>query len=484
MSSHFFARRVSRTWVLGSALLGVLSGIGLAWVGWRVSTTILGLAVILMPLLLMRRSWTILLALGLGLTLGLWRGGAMLSKLSAYQPHYFEKVELIGTVMDDPAYAAQPAQLEFYIGDILLNGVTRPGKIRVRSVTASVLRGDKVSVKGKLYPGFASWQGSLSFAQVRVLEHSQSWLEGFRREFFAGTYSSVSEPQASLGLGFLVGTRGLLPDELTDQLRRTGLSHIVAVSGYNLTILVRLARRAGFKFSKRLAALFAISLVTGFLAIAGGSASIVRASAVVAFALSAWYCGRRISPLILLLLSSALTALINPLFFWFDLGWWLSFAAFFGILIVAPLLKTLLFKKRKLRSLTEILLETTSAQIMTIPLTLTVFGEFSVVALLANLLILPLVPFAMLFSFVAGVGGMLLPAAIAAWLAWPAQILLGCMVELIRLLSRPGWAFLNEVNMPSSSLLLGYSLLLVLSGGMYWWTRKRQVAAFTESVIE
>jgi competence protein ComEC len=474
---------VKRIWLIGSLLLGCLFGIALSWLGWRVSITTLSLALLAVPLLWLRQMWLLPVALGLGLAVGVWRGGAVLTQLGGYETHYSQKVAISGTVIDDPTYAGEPPQLEFHIESVTIDGTSLPGKVRVRSIDASVLRGDRVVVEGKLFPGFASWQGSISYAKVHVINHSANWLERFRRNFLAGTYSALPDPQASLGLGFLVGTRGLLPEELTSQLQRTGLTHIVAVSGYNLTILVRFARRTGSKFSKRLAALLAVGLVLGFLAIAGGSASIVRASAVVAFALSAWYYGRRISPIILLLLSSAATALLNPLFFWFDLGWWLSFVAFFGILIVAPLLKTLLFKDKKPHSLVQILLETSSAQLMTIPLTVSVFGELSMMALIANVIILPLVPFAMLLSFRAGLGGMLLPAA-ASWIAWPAQLLLGFMVAVVELLARPSWALLGNMSPPRGFMIASYFILGITSLGLYWWLRRRKLLVFTESVIE
>ncbi len=474
---------VRRTWLIGSLLLGCLSGIALSWPGWRINTTELGVVLILSPLLLLRRAWLLPIAFGLGLAIGVWRGGTVLTRLRGYEAYYFHKVEITGMVIDDPVYAGEPPQLEFHVQNIMMGDKTLPGKVRVRSIDASVLRGDRVVVTGKLYPGFASWQGSVSYGEVTVVNHSSNWLERFRRDFFAGTYSALPDPQASLGLGFLVGTRGLLPEELTNQLQRTGLTHIVAVSGYNLTILVRFARRLGSKFSKRLAAFLAIGFVLGFLTIAGGSASIVRASTVVAFALSAWYYGRRIAPLILLLLSSAITALINPLFFWFDLGWWLSFVAFFGILIIAPLLRSLIFKDKKPHSLVEILLETSSAQLMTIPLTMSVFGEFSMMALIANVIILPLVPFAMLLSFITGLGGMLLPGA-ASWIAWPAQMLLGFMVETIEFLSKPTWSLLGDITPPRGFMLASYFVLGLASYGMYWWLHRRHRPVYTESVIE
>lgn len=472
------------SWLLGLGLVGCLAGIALSWYGWRAELTLVLSFVALTPLLRLKRWWGLAVVSGLGLTTGLWRGGMLVAELDLYRQFYFQEVTFSGVVDDDPAYASEPAQLEFFVDQVVIGQEKLPGKIRVRSFANTILRGDRVVVRGKLYPGFASWQGSISYAEVEVIAHSSNLLESLRRNFFASIYSVLPEPQAGLGLGFLVGTRGLLPDALTAQLRRTGLTHIVAVSGYNLTILVRFARKFGAKLSKRLGFLLAITLVSGFLVVTGGSASVVRAAVVVAFALSAWYYGRRVPPLTLLLLSSAVTAMLNPLFFWFDLGWWLSFAAFFGVLIMAPLLRRTVFGRVKnMHWLPRIALETTSAQLMTIPLTLTVFGEFSTIALLANVIILPLVPFAMLFSFIAGVVGMI-STGLGYWLAWPAQTLLRFMTEVIEVASRPDWAFITDIDTPATVLPIGYMLLICLSMVMYMRLRRRQKVVFTDSVIE
>jgi competence protein ComEC len=90
-------------------------------------------------------------------------------------------------------------------------------------------------------------------------------------------------------------------------------------------------RKAG-----KLAAASAVVLMLGFIAMTGASASIVRAVVVSSLSLAAWYVGRRPRPLVIILLAAAITAGWNPIYLWSDIGWYLSFLAFFGILILAP----------------------------------------------------------------------------------------------------------------------------------------------------
>src|SRR5581483_4964968 len=154
----------------------------------------------------------------------------------------------------------------------------------------------------------------------------------------------------------------------------------------------------------------------------GFSASIVRAALVSILSLWAWYYGRRVKPMVLISLAAAITALWNPFYIWADLGWWLSFLAFFGVLVISPLITNRLFKKTP-KLFTLVFLETLSAELMTLPLILMTFSQLSIVALIANLLVVPLVPLAMLLSTVAGAAGFITPQ-IAGWLALPARLLL------------------------------------------------------------
>lgn len=471
------------SWLVLTGLIGVLAGLGLARIGFVPQATVIWLCVAITPLIGLRRWWSLAIMLLLGLAIGGWRGQLVQTDLASYENYQFQDVELVGIVQDDPTYH-ESGQLEFYVTDLTLGEQNVRGRVRVRGFTGAlaIRRSDRVKVAGQLYPGFASWQGSISYSEIAVVERDSSVITTLRRNFLAGVYTALPEPQASLGLGFLVGTRALLPVELTEQLRRVGLTHIVAVSGYNLTILVRFARRLGMRFSKRLAVLLAVGLLAVFITTTGVPPSVARATVVAGLALSAWYYGRRVSPVTLLLASSAVTAYINPLYLWSDLGWWLSFLAFFGILIVAPLVRRRLWGQRKLHWLPAIMVETACAQLMTLPLTMAVFGELSVIALLANILVLPLVPFAMLLTFAAGLAGMVAPV-LAGWVAWPARVLLSFMTEVVSLLAEPKWVLLN-LKLTTVAAGAIYIIIAVLTVWSYRLLRRRYKVVFEHSVIE
>jgi competence protein ComEC len=240
-------------------------------------------------------------------------------------------------------------------------------------------------------------------------------------------------------MGYLLGQRRALPADLAAALVVTGLTHVVVASGYNLTILVRLARRLFVNVSKYLATLSSVMMILGFMAVTGASPSMTRAGLVSGLSLAAWYYGRRFHPLVLLPFAAAVTVLIDTTYAWNDLGWQLSFAAFAGVMVLAPLLQRYFFGDKKPGIIRQILGETISASIMTLPILILAFGQFSNVALMTNLLILPLVPLAMLLTFITGIGAIVLPGA-ASIIGAPAEWLLGYMIGVIHYFAGLPWA--------------------------------------------
>jgi competence protein ComEC len=266
----------------------------------------------------------------------------------------------------------------------------------------------------------------------------------------------LPEPIASFGLGLLVGIRALIPKAMQTELTLVGLSHLVAVSGYNLTIIVaavdRLLKRAG----RGVALVVSLWLIVGFLIVTGASASIVRASIVAVLSLLASFYGRRFNPLTLIFITAGVTAAYDPKYL-SDLGWLLSFLAFFGILVVAPAVEARLHHPKSV--LIKLFIESFVAQLLTTPLILYIFGNLSIVAPFSNLVILPLVPLAMAVSFVAGLAGMFLPA-FSGWFAWPAMLVLGFITKVIDEFAGLPWAGRTEyISLPV--MLLMYALIVL-----------------------
>ncbi len=434
--------RVSRPSLLTLGFLSVVVGIGLAAAGVRVFGWLWLLAAFF-ALIFCSKRWALFAVPAVicaGLIVGLWRGSQQMAELGSYQAFFGQKAVVQGAVLEDPTYDDDHQQV-MLLGDITVNGQHLPGKVRVKSLApVEPARGDRVQASGKLYDGFGNYQASLYYAELSVVEVANNPVDHLRREFAARIYSLLPDTQAGLGLGFLLGIKSSLPDELNDQLKLLGLTHIVVASGYNLTVLVRLARRLFATTSHYAMTVASGAMIAGFVGITGFSPSMSRAALVASLSVLAWYYGRRIHPALLITLAAAITGLINPLYVWSDIGWWLSFLAFAGVMLLAPLLQRRIFGKKEPRLLGQIIIETVCAQVLTMPLIMLIFGMFSVLSLPANILVVPLIPLAMLLVFIAGVLGAVLP-----FIAWPAIWLLQYICALVQLLAGVGWASVPAV---------------------------------------
>lgn len=465
------SRNIHISWLIAVGAFGICVGvIAVAKVpGSGLSTTAylllgLGLAAVALQV---RKVWVIALILVAGCLVGVWRGGALQHDLTVYKNLIGHTVTLRGTVSEDPGVTSS-GEPSFRLKDIVINGHALPGKIWAGVGRASpVQRSDVVTLHGKISGGFGGFGASMYRAS---LVHDQRPIPGdvalhARDNFARHVRKGISEPAASLGLGYLVGQRRTLPPKLDDALRIAGLMHVVVASGYNLTILVRLGRRLFAKISKFLAAAVSSGLIISFFAVTGASPSMARAGLVSFLSLGAWYYGRKFHPMVLLPIAAATTLLIDPTYGWGDLGWELSFAAFAGVMILAPLGQAYFFGRQKPGTVRQILGETITAQIATIPLIVMSFGVLSTVAIFANLLILPLVPLAMLLTFIAGGSAYIAPALVPI-IAFPAQTLLSYMVWVAEYFANLPWSQVETTLMPWG-VALYYAVLIAVACWMW-----------------
>ncbi len=454
--------RRSTLWLTG--YMAVLAGIGIAHAGLIVPMVLVfGLTLAVLLRLRNRNSLTLLLVVLLGVGCGCWRGAVYMQKQAVYDKLYYHKITLLARANNDGVYGKH-SQISFDAGSVVLaNGQKLAGKVQVSGFGLNaVYQGDEVEASGKLYPGFGAYQGRISFAHLQVVGHHPSLVAQIRRKFTAAMQSVLPEPLAPFAMGLLVGQRATLPADVKQDLLRVGLTHIIAVSGYNLTIMLHASRRVLGKRSKRIGTLLSLSLIGAFLLLAGSSASIVRAAIVSVLSIFAGYYGRSFRPLNLIVLAAAITAWANPFYLWGDISWYLSFLAFYGVMVLAPLLQSR-FRQRWRDSLVlGVALESLCAEAMTLPFVLHTFGQMSFVGLPANVLVVTLVPLAMLLSLIAGLSGML-AGSVAGWLAWPARLLLTYMLDIAHLLAHLPHIFVQHLALPLLQMLGLYGVLATLT---------------------
>ncbi|MGV9001500.1 MAG: ComEC/Rec2 family competence protein [Candidatus Saccharimonadaceae bacterium] len=372
---------------------------------------------------------------------GIAYGSLHLMGRDRYMPFIGKDATIRGRIKEDIGHSSS-GSLSVQLDTVSIDEVVLPGSILVsgRSV-GDALRGDTIEIQGKIREGFGSFPASVTMNKLVSIERQKFGDMGrIVRDAFADKIRAViPEPQASLGIGFLTGQKSALPSDLADALKIAGLTHIVVASGYNLTILVRLARKLLLKLSKYLSAVSSSAMIVAFVAITGLSPSMTRAGLVSGMSLLSWYYGHAFHPFVLLPLAAAITVAIQPSYVWGDMGWQLSFSAFMGVMIVGPLLQTYFFGNKEPGMFRQILGETIAAHIVTVPIIAASFGTISNVAIVANILVVPLVPLAMLLTFICGMG-VIFSLPLIDWIATPTSWLLGYMTNVATYVAELPWA--------------------------------------------
>lgn len=409
--------------------------------------------------------WLIGVVFVAGCVIGLSRGVGDVTAQSGIEAYIGKTVTVTGRVSED-VDKDKRGDIVLRLDDVMFDGHTLPIRLWVTLDSGGeIWRSDRVTTTGKLDEGFGNFASSMYRAELvrqqrpepgDVMLRVRDWFAGIVRQY-------IEEPMASLGLGYLTGQRRSLPPELEESLKLAGLTHIVVASGYNLTILVRMMKRLFEKRSRYLTVFLSGLLIVAFIGITGMSPSMTRAGLVAGLALLAWYFGRRFHPVVLLLFAAAATGLAQPSFVWGNLGWQLSFAAFGGVMVLAPLLQAYFFGNKKPSMIRQIIGETLSAQIATAPIILFAFGQISNVALVANVLILPLVPLAMLGVFFTGLFGIGFDV-LAHLVGAPTQWLLEYMVWVATWTANVDWAQ-TQFELPLWGMIAGYVLIVAAC----WW---------------
>lgn len=267
------------------------------------------------------------------------------------------------------------------------------------------------------------------------------------------------EPEASFMAGILYGYRGGLGD-LNEMFSRTGVTHIVAVSGFNISVIATiLITTATYACVPRRKAFWFVSTgIVGFVIFTGASASVVRAGVMGIIALLAKHVGRSSRIGNVMLAAATLMVINNPLVLWSDAGFQLSFLSTLGLVYVGPLFEKWQKYLPTFLGLQESLLSTMSAIIATLPLILYQFGRLSLVAPIVNILILWVISWLMLAGTVAVVVAFVSPW-LGALLAWPAHVGMQYIISVVAWFSKLSWAAI-DVRAPAWIAIAAYAALV------------------------
>lgn len=394
-----------------------------------------------------------------------------------------EKVEIVGVVDSEP----ESDKVTRYIVDpISLNGE--------KGVTGKVLLtifnfpryefGDKVKITGELkepqefedfsYKDYLSKSGVYSTIDFQEVEKTKSqyversftlavWfrikliLSDIKNRFEESIERLLPEPHASFMDGLILGVKKSIPEWLMDDFSITGTTHIIALSGFNITIIVQIFRNLTKGLSRRLSFWLPISGVFLFVVLTGAQASVVRAAVMGSMLLLARRLGRQSTAYTAIVLTAAVMIYLNPLILRFDIGFQLSFAAVMGLIYISPIFEKAFVRLPNI--INENLSLTLAAQVAAAPIIIYNFESFSVIAPLSNILILPLIPFTMLFGFLAATFGMV-SGVLGNIFGWIAYGMLEYMIRSVGYLAEVPYASLN-IDVTSPIYIFIYYLIII-----------------------
>lgn len=285
---------------------------------------------------------------------------------------------------------------------------------------------------------------------TNAISYSKSWLTERIK-------SNLPEDEANLGVAYLLGEKDGLSKDFKESLQVAGLSHVVVASGAHLSIIVGFVRKIFGRVSRKTGLTFALIFVVIFMALIGWTPSILRAGIMTILTLVSWYFGRKFQPFRLIIITAAITLLVNPSFIT-NLGWQLSFASYAGIMLLGPMLTEFFYGEKKPKFFGSMIITTVSATLLVAPISLYHFGSLSLLSIFANILILPTLSIVMGLTFATGLlAGV---PVIGLVVSWAAGLLLNLHQIIISYLGTKTY-FLVTIPKENPAIFLLYPAIVI-----------------------
>lgn len=329
---------------------------------------------------------------------------------------------------------------------------------------------------------------TISFADVLLHGHRapskiKEILFSFKNILEKHIRSVVREPESTFLAGIALGSRTGISPELRDNFITTGTIHIVALSGYNISIVAKYIQDFFGIFLS-----FYFSLIAGaigvlfFVLMTGAQATAVRAGIMAILVILARGTGRTYELSRALFIAGFLMILHNPMVLAFDVSFQLSFLATLGIIFWNPICNEWLGKKdnevpavkwtiRVKRELRDIIATTIAAQIMVLPFIVYTMGTLSIVSLPINVIILPFIPVAMALGFIIALLGF-----VGSWIVMPLGLVVTLLLAGVLFVIEHGAQFPHAmVTVSHMPIGICIGIYVVLGWYIYVW-RKSHVS--------
>jgi competence protein ComEC len=405
------------------------------------------------------------------------------------------KAEIEGMITTEPEARDKALFFQLSTSKITIDGKAKEisGKAIIRAPRYSEYHyGDILKVNGKMetppqfddfdYRAYLAHQGIYSmmyYPKIEILKRDAgskalSFIYSARNSLNQSLSRTLSEPQCSLAQGILLGLRGNIPDSLTQAFSRTGTTHILAISGLNLSIVIGMILSIGvWLFGRRYSVSIWIALgaIWLYAIFTGMHPPIVRGAIMGSMFLFAEFLGRQRSASTALSFAAAVMVGIEPQILW-DVSFQLSFLSMAGLIFIFPHLQSW-NKKRMIASpdtggtttsiytiTIDSLSITLAAIIATLPAVAYYFGTVSLSALPANFFAIPALPPIIISTALVSVIGLLLPlvAQVIGWLAW---FFLSYFILIVQIFDALPFSSIRLENISAWQILIYYVLLIV-----------------------
>lgn len=372
----------------------------------------------------------------------------LVNQPSVISEFYNQEVSIIGQVFSEPEIGQSKNRLRIKIQTLNINNkIIRPKENVLISISKypEYHTGDWVQLSGKIqkpenfdndngiefdYQNFLAKDRIFSliyYTKIDLIHRSDNpgiafWLFKIKNNFLKQLSTILPSPEAELLGGLLLGVKRSLGKDLEDQFRKSGLIHIVVLSGYNITIIV-IAVFKFLGFLPRLIKYFlGILFVFCFAIMVGSGATVIRASIMAVLVIIGKVSSREYNINKSLTFAGLLMVIHNPLILFYDPSFQLSFVASLGLVNLSQKLSELIPFITEKFGVREIVSSTLSTQIAVLPMILKMTGEISLVALPVNLIVLPLIPLTMFLGFLTGV---------FSYIYWPLGLIFGYLPNLL-----------------------------------------------------
>ena len=462
---------------LAALALLLASGLGLAAVGTR--PVALGALLLIAAALGMLRYHTT----------------AAASAANPLEPYLAQSVTLRGWVASEPLRSERSTRVRFRAEAVLTDDawrpisgqawVTLPPRFPAQYGMVWELSGRLEGLASLNSPSYQRYlerrgaQALLAFPRVQYVPGERGLpflraLYGVKERLLEVMEEILPRPHAPLLQGILLGARAGIPTTLRQAFDLSGTTHLIAISGFNMTIVAIMLESVTRRFFGRRSLWLSMGGVALYTILVGANPAVVRAAVMAVLLLFAATLGRDRDPWSALSLAAVAMTAWGPNILW-DVGFQLSVAATAGLLVLSdPLHARLRWLPYPLPA---IVAPTLAAQLFVLPLLLFVFGRVSPFFLISNVLAIPLIPWIMLSGAVATAAG-LVHTATGQVLAWSAYLPLEAFIRIATEVSR--WPSLTV----SAGALLPAALAVVLTVLVIAWTRRRAPQPGPRSQIE